>query len=61
LREQAKKLADKHGIEKKKKEPANSGEKKPIPLAIVGRPNVGKSTLLNTLTGESYAHVEDTP
>lgn len=30
-------------------------------MAIVGRPNVGKSTLLNTFTGEQFAHVEDTP
>lgn len=30
-----------------------------IHLAIVGRPNVGKSTLLNTLAGETVAKVED--
>lgn len=30
-----------------------------IPLAIVGRPNVGKSTLLNTLLGEQVATVSD--
>ncbi len=61
LRDHTKALADKQGIEKKNKIQPNPGEKKPIPLAIVGRPNVGKSTLLNTLTGEQFAHVEDTP
>jgi GTP-binding protein len=37
-----------------------AGEERPR-IAIVGRPNVGKSTLLNRLTGENRVIVADTP
>ena len=36
-------------------------ESEVMKVAIVGRPNVGKSMLLNTLTGEKRAIVDDTP
>ena len=46
---------------KKPKQNSNALQDQPIKLAIIGRPNVGKSTLTNRILGEERVVVYDMP
>ena len=51
------KIAD----EKSEKTPANTGNDSRIKIAVLGQPNVGKSTFVNRVLGEKRQIVEDAP
>jgi len=42
-------------------EPVKSTEKSKIPVTILGKPNVGKSSIFNALTGEDISIISDIP
>ncbi len=48
-------------LNKQKRRPKQEHDLKPIKVAIMGRPNVGKSSLFNSLIGEDRVIVSDMP
>jgi len=42
-------------------EPADAPEEEPVRVAVIGRPNVGKSSLVNALVGDERVIVADVP
>ncbi len=47
--------------EKVEKKPVNTGKNERIKIAVLGQPNVGKSTFVNRVLGEKRQIVEDAP
>ena len=52
---------DKIANEKVEKKPVNTGKNERIKIAVLGQPNVGKSTFVNRVLGEKRQIVEDAP
>ena len=52
---------DKIADEKSEKKPVNTGTCSRIKIAVLGQPNVGKSTFVNRVLGEKRQIVEDAP
>lgn len=56
-----KRLGKVHGVGKTAKRPKTIKEVKAIKVALIGKPNVGKSSLFNTLIGKDQVIVSDMP